>query len=1245
MKQRLAFVVTIVVLVGLLIVPLGTRAQEPAGLDGDIAARVAAARAALRNTAVDPDATAARLPRLLRPDGTIKVVVELDDPPVVVAVAEAQAQGLASVDATAVGQARLNRIQRDQRTTLQRLQSLDNQLQIIYQTQRVLNGIAIKVDAGQLAAIRALPGVKAVYPLIPETLHHTSSVPLIGAPDVWQGANGAAGAGITIGIIDTGIDYHHVNFGGPGDGYELNNPTIITDGFDAYFGPGAVKIKGGYDFAGDDYDAGDPDNDTPRPDPDPLDCDGHGTHVAGTAAGFGTTTARATFAGPYDAPIDFDSLYIGPGTAPLADLYALRVFGCAGSTNLTAQALEWAVDPNGDGDTSDRLDVVNMSLGSSFGEPSDPTIIASDNAARAGVIVVASAGNSGNVHYITGSPGASSYAISVASSQDQRDIVDAFEVNSPPAIAGPQQATFSTAYPWRTSADVTGDLIYLPGISATGCSTGAGTNPYAPGSLTGRVLLVDWAPEGTSNFPCGSAVRTNNAANAGAVGIIMASGLTVFDTAIFGNDRIPAVFTTFDVGQTLRTALSSDTVSITFSESYRNSIVLDDPTQEDTLSGFSSRGPRVGDSVLKPDITAPGDSIFSAASITGSEGVSFNGTSMAAPHIAGVMALLRELNPTLSVTELKALVMNTAVNNLFGSTNGQPPLHAPQRVGTGRVDVPRAAAGQVIMYNAEQPELVSLSFGALEVRTPTVLTKTLTVRNLGASAASYVTSFVPGSTVSGVSYSVTPAVVNVPARGTATINVTLNADPALMRHTPDTLLETAQGGLPRHYLAEASGLVALYAAAPTSFAASLSGLNEVPPVNTPRGGVASFSYNPGTNTLAYTIRFSQNITIAGTGSNLRRGPAGSNGPVAVALLANGAYNADTDYTGTVTLTDADEALLYSGGLYANFHTAAFPAGEIRGQVVPVTTPNLRVGAYTTARPASAMTAAPDTLGFFNRATGNAEIDLSGTGLATGTALPVDLLSLVTSFELQHLSGKSTTGITSTADLAAVGVNSDLAAAGSVGASTLYFGIASHADWSSPHLVEFDVYIDTNGSGVAANGVGAEFVLFNWNVGSATGSGINDVFVTVLVNLTTERAALEDFVNIVPASVADTVPFNTNVMVLPVTADSLGLTSTASRVNYRVFSFSGYTGLVDATGQLSYDPARPGISFGDSPEFIIGPAYADLDGGTIPISYNRANYSANRSRGVLLLHHHNETGAHVETVVVNPRLFLPLLTKR
>ena len=247
------------------------------------------------------------------------------------------------------------------------------------------NGLRVRIPAAEIQNIRTLPGVRSVGRVVKYRINNITSVPWVGAPEVWDKFK-VKGEGVRIGIIDSGIDYTHANFGGPGtpEAYAANDPNVI----EPHSFP-TKKVVGGYDFAGPTYNADDADNSVPQPDPDPLDGNnpdnpgnGHGSHVAGTAAGLGVPGK------------------IGPGVAPAAKLYALKVFGDqGGSTNLVSDAIEWALDPNHDGNMRDHLDVINMSLGSDYGDPNDPSAISADNAAKLGIIVVTSAGNAGSAPY------------------------------------------------------------------------------------------------------------------------------------------------------------------------------------------------------------------------------------------------------------------------------------------------------------------------------------------------------------------------------------------------------------------------------------------------------------------------------------------------------------------------------------------------------------------------------------------------------------------------------------------------------------------------------------------------------------------------------------------------------------------------------------------------------------------------------------------------------------------------------
>lgn len=592
-------------------------------------------------------------------DARVSVILELDAPPVAAIYAATMrnhpVQGAAQDVVAAATQAHLAAVEDAQRTTLGAL--ADHEAEVIYRIQRVYNGIAVRVPADQVAALAALPQVKAVHPLIAKTPSNIRPAQTVGAPQLWAG-NGISltGQGVSIGIVDTGIDYLHTMFGGPGTGYALNDSTVITD-IDAF--PSA-KVAGGFDFVGDSYNANvsSPQyQPIPQPDPDPRDCYsfGHGTHVAGTAAGYGVNGDGTTYTGPYSATLDLSAFRIAPGMAPGAALYALKVFGCSGSSEVVDLAIEWAVDPNQDGDLSDHLDIINLSLGSNFGAVYDATSIAAENAVRAGVVVVASAGNAGDTHYAMSSPGVA------------------------------------------------------PGVIAVGAST-------TPGQA--------------------------------------------------GNPN-------------------------------------------EGIAAFSARGPRRGTSWIKPDLAAPGFETFSARQGTGSFGTVSSGTSMAAPVVAGGMALLREARPAVgapgwSPRELKALVMNSAAYPLLDADGN---AYSVLRAGAGRLDLPAAQAGRLIAYDLDRPEQVSVNFGLLEVLDRTTAIRTIQLANKSSQAITVTVGYTALTTIPGVTLDVAVGeVLTVPAFGYAGVDVTLTAVAASMRRTLDPT-RTANADLALPHLDDMGGYV------------------------------------------------------------------------------------------------------------------------------------------------------------------------------------------------------------------------------------------------------------------------------------------------------------------------------------------------------------------------------------------------------------------------------------------------------
>ncbi|HSU83791.1 MAG TPA: S8 family serine peptidase, partial [Thermoanaerobaculia bacterium] len=234
-------------------------------------------------------------------DGRIQVVVELLDPPAAVVFAQAM-QGAKPSDTRALAQAgaaskaQVLKIEAAQEGVARALAGIN--AREIYRVSKALNGIAVAIDPGAIASILKIPGVKRVLPIVPEYPTSASSVPFIGTPNVWANTiglpAGADGTGIRIGIIDTGVDYLHADFGGNGLLATYQAESTATSNFTTAGSFPTAKVVGGTDFAGDAYTG----TNAPAPDANPMDCNGHGSHVSGTAAGFGVTAAGATFAGP-----------------------------------------------------------------------------------------------------------------------------------------------------------------------------------------------------------------------------------------------------------------------------------------------------------------------------------------------------------------------------------------------------------------------------------------------------------------------------------------------------------------------------------------------------------------------------------------------------------------------------------------------------------------------------------------------------------------------------------------------------------------------------------------------------------------------------------------------------------------------------------------------------------------------------------------------------------------------------------
>jgi hypothetical protein len=191
---------------------------------------------------------------------------------------------------------------------------------------------------------------------------------------------------------------------------------------------------------------------------------------------------------------------------------------------------------------------------------------------------------------------------------------------------------------------------------------------------------------------------------------------------------------------------------------------------------------------------------------TGAEAVSLGGTSMAAPHVAGIAALVREARPEWTVEEVKAAIMNTATGDVTDGddhTTGTP--EAPMRVGAGRVDALDAVGVDLLAMVADDPDTVGVTFGPVEAASPLTLRKTVEVVNKSARPRTARVSYQAATTVPGATFDVWPPVLVVPPGGTTSVDVELTVTPEELRKVADPTVEKVQADVARQFLAEASG--------------------------------------------------------------------------------------------------------------------------------------------------------------------------------------------------------------------------------------------------------------------------------------------------------------------------------------------------------------------------------------------------------------------------------------------------------
>ncbi|HXI89836.1 MAG TPA: S8 family serine peptidase [Blastocatellia bacterium] len=540
---------------------------------------------------------------------------------------------------------------------------------------KLANAVSVEVSPSEVAAIAALPGVKRVE-LVKEV--HTlldASVPLINAPALWArlGGVGAAGQGMKIAILDTGIDITNPLFSDAGLTLPAGFPKT-TIGSEALTNNKVIAAKS---FL--------------RPVSDAQDQNGHGSNVAGIAAGSVTGSPLGTIS----------------GVAPMAYLGNYRVLGADGSgrTDLIAQGIEQAV--------ADGFDVLSMSFGASDDGTPDITETMTEAAVAAGKIVVIAAGNDGPDPATINTPGTAPSAITVAASTNAHVVGPVIAVAGPGAVPSVLSDIGSTKGSGSTAVfDST--LGPLPYVDAD--PQGRACQGIQAGSLNGMIALIE---RGNCDF----VTKINAAASAGARAAIIFNRDASEDTAgssgggdnlftmLANGTTIPSFFVIRSKGLALRDFVRANpgaTVSI--------AVFGSGSFTPDVIADFSSRGPSSVEG-LKPDVAAPGVIIYSAAARTGSSSgvvdpsgfLAISGTSQATPHVAGAAALIKQLNPSFTPAQVKSALVSSATTDVF-TTPDQTARVGVLDTGGGRVDLARASSVSATFSPT------SLSFGIRKLK-------------------------------------------------------------------------------------------------------------------------------------------------------------------------------------------------------------------------------------------------------------------------------------------------------------------------------------------------------------------------------------------------------------------------------------------------------------------------------------------------------------------------------------------------
>lgn len=652
----------------------------------------------------------------------------------------------------------------------------------LYGYRYAFNGFSARLTRAQVAAVSAAPGVVAVE-LTRDLPMDTATTPAFlgltqGGTGLWT--RGIKGENVVIGVLDSGIWPESQSFSdragtGPnGQKGKLNYLQLPgwhgkcaseeeTDGsFDANLCN--QKLIGAQFFCTSKG----CDNVLPHEFLSPRDYNGHGTHTASTAGGNEGVV-------PTGAAALFGSVN---GIAPRARIAAYKICWddgdgrCLANSGDAVAAIDQAV--------IDGVDVLNYSIAGTSTNYLDAVEVSFLFAARAGVFVATSAGNSGP----TGSTVAhiSPWLASVAAGTHSRSGEAKVKLGN-----GAEYRGASLTPGVGPAAIVLATASGLPGVDANllrQCfSTDLDGKPVLdPAKVANKIVVCERGGTAPANARVDKSLAVKNAGGAGVVIYNVAAGASVNADL----HSLPTVHVDNVAGGAIATYAAGAGATATLTQA-----VVTQTAPAPDVAAFSSRGPSRagGGDILKPDFMAPGQDILAAVAPPGNAGKNFDiysGTSMSSPHAAGIGALLSQAHPDWSPAAMRSAIATTA--DALSRTG----LNLPFNTGSGHVR-PNLAENPGIVYDVEYNDYLAFLKGqglccaavasiaaidASDLNQPSLAVGDLAgvqtlrrkVTNVTSAAATY-TAIINAPT--GYTVTVSPASLVIPAGGTASFTVTI----------------------------------------------------------------------------------------------------------------------------------------------------------------------------------------------------------------------------------------------------------------------------------------------------------------------------------------------------------------------------------------------------------------------------------------------------------------------------------------